>query len=148
MPDTTARRSPSATRTEQPPSLALVPADPDTASGHGGLPDPLPLVHALVRGLLEVLSGVREAEQLSRWFSEDAYRALVTRAGLAARARSARNTPAQRPHYGIRSVHLSSPADGVVEAAAVVAARARTRAVALRLEATERRWRVTAAALL
>ena len=112
------------------------------------LPDPRPVVLSLVRGLLEVLAGVREVEQLARWFSEDAYRALVTRAALAARARSARNVPAQRPTYGIQSVRLSSPADGVVEATAIVSAPARTRAIALRLEGIDHRWRVTTAALL
>ncbi len=112
------------------------------------LQDPRPLVYAVVQGLLEVLAGVREAEQLARWFSEDAYRSLLTRAGLATRARSARNAAAHRPIYGVRSVRLSSPADGVVEATAIVSAAARTRAVVLRLEGFDRRWRVTTAALL
>lgn len=148
MPDTTARPAPSAAKASAAPSAAEAPAAPSPVLTHDELPDPRPLVHALVRGLLEVLSGVREAEQMARWFSEDAYRALVTRAGLATRARSARNAPVRRPRYGIRTVHLSSPADGVVEAAAVVGARSRTRAIALRLEGADRRWRVTSAALL
>ena len=54
------------------------------------LPDPDPLVRNLTRGVLEVLAGVREIEQLARWLTEDAYRALLTRANLATRARSAR----------------------------------------------------------
>ena len=53
------------------------------------LPDPEPLLANLTIGLLEVLAGVREADQLARWLGEDAFRALVTRSNLSARARSA-----------------------------------------------------------
>lgn len=117
-----------------------------TSRGH--LQDPTPLVGAIVRGLLEVLAGVREVEQLARWFTEEAYRVLATRASLAARARSARGRAPLRPVYDIRRVLVSSPADGVIEATAIVGGPARTRAVALRLEGIDRRWRVTSAALL
>lgn len=112
------------------------------------LPDPEPLLHNLTRGVLEVFAGVREIEQLARWLTEDAYRGLVTRANLAARARSARGVPATRPAYSILSIRLCPPADGVVEAAVVVAGPARTRAVAIRLEGMDRRWRATSLALL
>lgn len=112
------------------------------------LPDPAPLLTNLTRGVLEVLSGVREVEQLARWMTEDAYRKLVTRANLAARARSARGVAASRPVHAILSVRHSSPADGIVEAVVIVAGPARTRAVAIRLEGLDRRWRATSLALL
>ena len=80
------------------------------------LPDPEPLLTNLTRGVLEVLAGVREVDQLARWLTEDAYRKLVTRANLATRARSARGVPASRPKHAILSVRHTSPADGVVEA--------------------------------
>lgn len=38
------------------------------------LPDPAPLLESLTRGVLEVLAGVREADQLARWFTEDGAR--------------------------------------------------------------------------
>jgi hypothetical protein len=112
------------------------------------LPDPEPLLTNLTVGVLEVFAGVREVEQLARWFTEDAFRKLVVRSNLAARARSARGVPATRPVHAILSVHHSSPADGVVEAVVIVAGPARTRAVALRLEGMDRRWRATSLALL
>lgn len=112
------------------------------------LPDPDPLLHNLTRGVLEVLSGVREVDQLARWLTEDAYRKLVTRANLATRARSARGVPASRPKHAILSVRHTSPADGVVEAVVIVSGPARTRAVAIRLEGMDRRWRATSLALL
>lgn len=117
-----------------------------TSAAH--LPSAEIFVRNVVRGALEVFAGVREAEQLARWTTEDVYRAVVVRAGLAARARSARRTPVPRDVHEIRSVHLSSPADGVVEATVIAAARTRTRAIALRIEGLDGRWRVTALALL
>ncbi|TDN88433.1 hypothetical protein EV279_2875 [Microbacterium sp. BK668] len=112
------------------------------------LPDPEPFLHNLTRGVLEVFSGTREVEQLARWVTEDAFRKLVVRSNLSARARSARGVPAKRPVHSILSVHHSAPADGVVEAVVIVAGPARTRAVAVRLEGMDGRWRATSLALL
>jgi hypothetical protein len=112
------------------------------------LPDPVPLVRNLTGGVLEALAGVRDIDQFARWLTEDAYRALLTRVNLATRARSARGVPAARPVHVILSVHHSEPADGVVEAVVIVAGPARTRAVAIRLEGIDRRWRATSLALL
>lgn len=112
------------------------------------LPDPLPLLRSLTRGVLEVLAGIREVDQLARWFSEDAYRSLVTRANLSARARSARGVPPARPSFDILSIRASEPADGIVEAVVVVAGPGRTRAVAIRLEGLDHRWRSTSLAIL
>jgi len=112
------------------------------------LPDPAPLLEGLSRGVLEVLAGVREAEQLARWLDEEPYRSLLTRANLARRARSARRQPARHPSYAIRSVRATAPADGVVEAVVVVTMPGRTRAIALRLEGIDGRWRATSLAVL
>ncbi|WP_106816029.1 Rv3235 family protein [Microbacterium timonense] len=112
------------------------------------LPAPEPFLRNLTVGVLEVFAGVREVDQLARWLTEDAYRRLVTRANLAARARSARGVAARRPVHAILSVHESSPADGIVEAVVVVRGPARTRALAVRLEGMDRRWRATSLALL
>ncbi len=112
------------------------------------LPEAEPLLRNLTVGVLEVLAGVREIEQLARWLSEDAYRALVKRASLAARARNARGLTASRPTYRILSLRCCPPSDGVVESVVVVAGPARTRAVAIRLEGWDGRWRATSLALL
>ncbi len=112
------------------------------------LPDPAPLLRALTQGVLEVLAGVREVDQLARWLSEDAFRSLVTRANLSARARSARGVAPVRPVFELRSLRTSEPVDGVVEAVVIVAGPGRTRAVAIRLEGMDRRWRATSLAIL
>lgn len=112
------------------------------------LPDPVPLLRSLTQGVLEVLAGVREVDQLARWFNEDAFRSLVARANLSARARSARGVSPARPTFEIRSIRTSDPADGVVEAVVIVAGPGRTRAVAIRLEGLDRRWRAASLAVL
>lgn len=112
------------------------------------LPDPAPLLRSLTQGVLEVLAGVREADQLARWFGEDAYRTLVVRANLSARARSARGVSPSRPVYELLSLRHSAPADGVIEAVVVVRGPGRTRAVAIRLEGLDRRWRAASLAIL
>lgn len=112
------------------------------------LPDPVPLLRGLAQGVLEVLAGVREAEQLARWLNEDSFRKLVVRSNLAARARSARGTPATRPVFRILSLRHSSPAESVLEATLVVAGPGRVRAVAVRLEGLDGRWRATSLAVL
>lgn len=112
------------------------------------LPDPAPLLRSLARGVLEAIAGVREVDQLARWFSEEAYRSVVTRANLAARARSARGVAPARPTFVIRTLRVTHPRDGIVEAVVVVAGPGRTRAVAVRLEGLDRRWRATSLAIL
>ncbi|WP_298037775.1 Rv3235 family protein [uncultured Microbacterium sp.] len=112
------------------------------------LPQPTQLLRSLTQGVLEVFAGVRELDQLARWFSEDAYRKLGARANLSARARSARGTTPARPVFEILSIRETSPVDGVVEAVVVVAGPGRTRAVAIRLEGLDRRWRATSFAVL
>jgi len=112
------------------------------------LPDPEPLLTALTRGALEVLAGVREPEQLARWLTDEPYRSLVARANMATRARSARRQAVMRPAFALRSIHHSSPADGVVEAVIIVETAQRTRAVAMRLEGIDSRWRATSLSIL
>ena len=94
-----------------------------------------------VQVLLEVLAGQRPATQLLRWSSTDVYASLQKRAALSARLRRGAS-PARPP--AVLSVRASSPRDGVSEASAVVVDSGRVRAIALRLEGWDGRWRVTA----
>jgi|SRR5690606_30802257 len=121
--------------------------DPQPTSA-ASLPDPVPLLRSLTQGALEVLAGVREVDQLARWFSEDAFRALVTRSNLSARARSARGIAPARPTFQILSIRETAPVDGIIEAVVIVAGPGRTRAVAVRLEGLDGRWRASSFAVL
>lgn len=113
-------------------------------TGTAELPDPGILLENLTRCVIEVLAGVRELEQLSRWLHESVFRHLLRRVVVAARAREARRQAAVRPVFSIGGIHRCEPGDGVVEASVIVRGRARARAVAIRLEGIDGRWRATA----
>ena len=72
------------------------------------------------------------------------YRHLLKRVVLSTRARRARGHQGSRPLFTISTPSISEPRDGVIEAVVIVHGRARTRAVAIRLEGLDQRWRATA----
>lgn len=117
-------------------------------AGREALPDPTPLLENLTRCVIEILAGARDLEQIARWVSDDVYRHLLKRVVISTRARQATGRAATRPTFTIGSVTLCEPRDGVVEAVVIVRGRARTRAVAVRLEGLDRRWRATAVNVL
>ena len=108
------------------------------------LPNPVPLLENLTRCIIEILAGARDLDQIARWVTDDVYRHLLKRVVLSTRARQAKGQVARRPTFTISSTSICEPRDGVVEAVVIVAGRARTRAVALRLEGFDQRWRATA----
>jgi hypothetical protein len=113
-------------------------------SASSALPHPQPLVENLTRCVIEILAGARDLEQIARWVTDDVYRHLRTRTVLSARARQAKGQTVARPSFTLGSTVMCEPADGIVEAVVIVRGRARTRAVALRLEGLDSRWRATA----
>ena len=94
-----------------------------------------------VQAALEVSNGRRSPSQLVRWTSEEVFALLTRRHALAQRIE---RPGVVAPVTVVRTVRLCRPADGVVEACAVVVDRGRVRAVALRLEDLAGRWRVSA----
>ena len=108
------------------------------------LPDPVPLLENLTRCVIEILAGARELEQIARWVDDDVYRHLLKRVVISTRARQAKGQNPARPAFSLGSTSVCEPRDGVVEAVVVVRGRARARAVAIRLEGLDRRWRATA----
>jgi hypothetical protein len=108
------------------------------------LPSPEPLIENLTRCVIEILAGARDLEQISRWVTDDVYRHLLKRVVLSTRARHAKGQVASRPTFSLGSLMTCEPRDGVVESVVVVRGRARSRAVAIRLEGLDRRWRATA----
>lgn len=123
------------------PSL---PRRPRTAD----LPPPAPLVEALARSFVEILAGARDLDQVARWVTEDVYRHLEARVVLAARARTAHGRRPVRPAVRLGRVVLSDGTDGVVDAVVVAHTQGRSRAVALRLEGHDRRWRASSVHVL
>jgi hypothetical protein len=102
------------------------------------LPDPERWARQMVQVIAEVLSGQRPATQLLRWTVPQVYDEI--RGSTTAPQRPG-VTPYRRPRVG--TVRVCEPADGVAEVAAVVHGPRRTRAVALRMEGMDGRWRVT-----
>jgi len=113
-------------------------------ASRAALPNPEPLLENLTRCVIEILAGARDLEQIARWVDDEVYRHLLKRVVLSTRARQAKGQVARRPSFTIGSMSICEPRDGVVEAVVIVIGKARTRAVALRLEGLDTRWRATA----
>lgn len=111
------------------------------------LPDPAPLLENLATSVIEILLGVREVQQIARWVTEPTYDLLVQRA-LSARRGRGRSAERTVPGFAITRVRACHTADGVVEGAVVVRSSGRSRAVAIRLEGLDGRWRATSLAVL
>jgi hypothetical protein len=136
--------------TASPIPLRLVPpaGGPGTETGDRShapadvqLPDAKAWTHRLAQAIVEVLAGARSAAQLSPFASLEVLEHLERVVGRLG-GRSTNGQPVRRPT--VASLRVCEPRPGVVEAAAVVATGGRRRAVALRLEGVNGRWRCTA----
>ena len=96
----------------------------------------------------EVLTGAREVDSIARWITDEVHRHLQQRAAVAARSRQVGGRAPARALMRVGSVLVSRPADGVAEATVIVHTRSHARAVALRLEERQGRWRATAVGVL
>lgn len=92
----------------------------------------------MAQALVEVMSGARPAPQVIRWTTHEVYSVLARRNAV-----SSRRTMVARPVI-VRRVRICQPADGVVEACAVVLDNGRVRALAMRLTGVDRRWVISA----
>ncbi|HEU4913524.1 MAG TPA: Rv3235 family protein [Actinomycetes bacterium] len=136
---------------QAPPDLRLVPpprpdaeADLDEAefgpqpTPRRALPEPRHWSGRFAQAVVEVLAGDRPVAQLVRWTTTDVYDEVASRVLDCGPART------EQPRAVVRSVHVTEPADGVAEVAAMVRRGLRTTAVALRLEGLDGRWQCTA----
>jgi Family of unknown function (DUF6459) len=120
-------------------------AAPDGSARYAGapryeLPPPKQWLDRLLMVVLECLEGWRPVVQLRGHAS-----ALVI-GGLLARIRLGTHRPGGVPR--IRSIHVTEPAPGIVEACAVVSRVGRVQAIAIRMEAVSGRWRCTSLHIL
>jgi hypothetical protein len=107
------------------------------------LPEPRAWATRFVQAAVEVGAGLRPPSQLVRWASSDVQATLSRRHQVAARMRQrAGSTAGSRAR--VRTVFTCSPRAGAVEVSAVVNDSQRVRAVAMRMESLNGRWRVTA----
>ncbi len=103
------------------------------------LPDPALWGRRLLTGIIETAGGRRPLQQLSALLSHSVAYGLGADFERAAQRRRRHWTHAA----SIRSVRACAPADGVAELCATLQVGPRVRAVALRLEADQGRWRCT-----
>jgi Family of unknown function (DUF6459) len=120
------------------PAAALGAASVTLTASAGHACGPRGWAVQFTQAALEVVAGLRPPTQLLRWTTEEVQVALQRRHALALRA-------GERPRrLRVRSVHVSTPVDGVAEVAAIVGDGVRYRAFAFRMEGYDERWRVTA----
>ena len=121
------------------PARTRTASEPDSfgrqPTGRDDLPDPRGFARRFVIAVIEAATGRRTAGQLGSHTSPGVQAGLVRDAG-----RISRLGTAARPAT-LHSMRLTEPADGVVEAAAIVRVGARYRAIAFRLEGLDGRWR-------
>lgn len=103
------------------------------------LPEPAGWGRRLLIGIIETASGRRPLAQLAALLSPVVAAGLRTDLERAAR----RGTPHWTRHASVRKVYASTPARGVAEVSATLQVGGRVRAVALRLEERNSRWRCT-----
>ncbi|GAA3391591.1 Rv3235 family protein [Cryptosporangium minutisporangium] len=134
--------------TDRPPDRQPEVSFGPQATPREALPDPAVHARALVLALLEVLSGRRPVRQLRNHLTEDAYERLagrLHRARTAAGAVKTSGSPARQPSARTRiyigRTLVCEPADGIAEVTVLAKVGARTRAVAVRLEGLDGRWR-------
>jgi hypothetical protein len=98
-----------------------------------------------VQAAIEVLAGIRPAQQLARRLDPRCLAALQHRAALTRRVASGSSPTAGRLHRNpsVRAVRACQVSADVYEASAVVVDELRVRAVALRLERSRLVWRIT-----
>lgn len=120
-------------------------APPRPRVERGALPAPAPWVARLAPAILEVVAGERPPGQLQRWVTSEIRETLARRGAAALRHPAGKGRPPQCRR--VRSVRITEPAPGVIEASAVVIGGVRARAVAMRLEVVRGRWLATAVEL-
>jgi len=112
------------------------------------LPNPDASLQVLATGVVEVIAGTRSIDQLARLLSDEVYQRLSRRA---IEARQRRDALGQKTHYqnfSVLNMMNSSPRDGVIESVVLLNAQRRTRAVTIRLEGINNRWRATSVSVL
>jgi hypothetical protein len=112
------------------------------------LPDPVESLKALATGVVEVIAGTRQVDQLARWLSDDVYQRLQFRARRAEAQRVEQGIKAHYQNLRVGGLRTSSPRDGVIESVVLLSSRSRTRAVTIRLEGINSRWRATSVSVL
>ena len=116
-------------------------------TGTAGLPDPQVLIRSLAMSAVEIIHGTRPLDKIGAWITGEVAAELSRRRTLQHQRDTIAKDTRRIPH-ALGSTTTTQPADGVVEGVAMVHSRVRSRAVAVRLESLDNRWRATALSVL
>ncbi|MFL6109381.1 MAG: Rv3235 family protein [Marmoricola sp.] len=95
------------------------------------------------QAIVEVIGGDRSVQQLMRWTTHEVYDDLARRSNALQRTIPA-DQRRRRLRAQVRSVHLSRPQPDAAEVSIHVRHGQRSRAIAVRIERIESRWRCSA----
>ena len=112
------------------------------------LPNPEASLRALATGVVEVIAGSRPIDQLARLLTDEVYQRLSRRAILARENRAALGQKTHHQNFAVQNMMNTSPRDGVIESVVLLNSQRRIRAVTIRLEGINNRWRATAVSVL
>lgn len=112
------------------------------------LENPDSLLKMLAPAVVEVIAGVRNISQLAAVLSDDVYQRLRERAILVAQTRIKDGQALKAPMLRVGALRRQDPKDGVIESVVLVQSPTRTRAVTIRLEGINHRWRATAVSVI
>ncbi len=112
------------------------------------LEPPEPLLRILATAVVEVMAGVRNINQLGSLLSEDVFLRLRERSIRVAQMRARNGEPTRAPNLTVSDLHVEHTRDGVIESVVLVHSPSRTRAVSIRLEGVNRRWRAQAVSVI
>lgn len=123
---------------------------PAVLTGGSAVPPPM-WVARMARAIAEVASGDRPPQQLTKWVEKRQLAMLAARGKAAQRHPSAIHgrdaRAATRSLQQVRAIRVCPVAPGVAETSAVLVGAGRGRAVAMRFEALNEIWQVTAIAI-
>jgi len=140
---TSALRAVAPTDTDSTPPIHLRLVAPDSITPDlGQLPHPSEWTARIARAVIEAVAGERPVSQLTKWTTREVLLQVTIRAAAARRHPAGKSLTS--PPRRVGSVRTCVVAPGIVEACAVVSGMTRARAIALRLEARDQRWIVTA----
>jgi hypothetical protein len=112
------------------------------------LGDPRPVLAFLAQSVIETLAGIRDIEQCARWLSDGVYQQLRQKSLASSRSRAESSVKAMRPNLVVGKISVFIPRPGVIEGVVIVHNIGRARAVAIRLEGYNNRWRAKSVAVL
>ena len=92
---------------------------------------------------VDILGGMRQPEQLSRWLSEETYLQVLHEHVLKHRSRARNNQANQREFFRVLKAEIFPSRKNSIEAVVLVKSAKSVQAISMRLDIVFSRWRVT-----